>query len=40
VAHLKGNLVKAVRVHEFGPPEVMVVEELPDPVPGFTVRKK
>ena len=26
--------MKAIRVNEFGPPEVMRLEELPDPVPG------
>jgi NADPH2:quinone reductase len=26
--------VKAIRVHEFGSPDVMYVEEIPDPVPG------
>lgn len=26
--------MKAIRVHTFGPPEVMGVEELPDPIPG------
>ncbi len=26
--------MKAIRVHEFGPPEVMKLEEVPDPVPG------
>lgn len=26
--------MKATRVHEFGPPEVMRLEEVPDPVPG------
>jgi NADPH2:quinone reductase len=27
-------VVKAIRVHEFGPPEVMRLEEVPDPKPG------
>jgi NADPH2:quinone reductase len=26
--------MKAIRIHEFGPPEVMKVEEVPDPRPG------
>ncbi|HTP47102.1 MAG TPA: alcohol dehydrogenase catalytic domain-containing protein, partial [Casimicrobiaceae bacterium] len=26
--------MKAIRVHEFGPPEVMQLEDVPDPVPG------
>jgi len=26
--------MKAIRVHEFGPPEVMKLEEVPDPAPG------
>lgn len=26
--------MKAIRVHEFGPPEVMVLEDVPDPKPG------
>src|ERR1044071_7514726 len=26
--------MKAIRVKEFGPPEVMKLEELPDPIPG------
>ena len=26
--------MKAIRVHEFGPPEVMRLEEVPDPAPG------
>ena len=26
--------MKAIRVHEFGPPEVMRMEEVPDPAPG------
>ena len=26
--------MKAIRVHEFGPPEVMRIEEIPDPSPG------
>jgi len=26
--------VRAARVHEYGPPENLIVEELPDPVPG------
>lgn len=26
--------MKAIRVHEFGPPEAMRLEEVPDPVPG------
>jgi len=26
--------MKAVRVHEFGPPEVLELEEIPDPAPG------
>ena len=26
--------MKAIRVHEFGPPEVMQLEEIPDPKPG------
>ena len=26
--------MKAIRVHEFGPPEVMKLEDVPDPVPG------
>jgi NADPH:quinone reductase len=28
------NIMKAIRVHEFGEPENMVIEEVPDPVPG------
>ncbi|HTX64520.1 MAG TPA: NADPH:quinone reductase [Opitutaceae bacterium] len=26
--------MKAIRVHEFGPPEVMKLEDVPDPIPG------
>jgi NADPH2:quinone reductase len=26
--------MKAIHVHEFGPPEIMLLEELPDPKPG------
>src|SRR5450432_945273 len=26
--------MKAIRIHEFGPPEVMKFEETPDPAPG------
>ena len=26
--------MKAIRVHEFGEPEVMRLEEVPDPTPG------
>ncbi|HEY5973592.1 MAG TPA: alcohol dehydrogenase catalytic domain-containing protein, partial [Geobacteraceae bacterium] len=26
--------MKAIRVHEFGPPEVMRYEDVPDPLPG------
>lgn len=26
--------MKAVRIHQFGPPEVMKIEEIPDPTPG------
>jgi len=26
--------MKAIRIHEFGPPEVMKLEEVPDPLPG------
>src|SRR5262245_40590128 len=28
------NPMRAIRVHEFGPPSVMKVEEVPDPRPG------
>lgn len=27
-------VMKAIRVHEFGPPEVMKLEDVPDPLPG------
>ena len=27
--------MKAIHVHEFGPPEVMLLEEMEDPMPGF-----
>lgn len=30
----KEVLVKAIRIHQFGAPEVMRLEEVPDPVPG------
>ena len=26
--------MKAIRIHQFGPPEVMVLEEVPDPIPA------
>jgi len=26
--------MKAIQVHSFGPPEVMKLEEVPEPVPG------
>jgi NADPH:quinone reductase-like Zn-dependent oxidoreductase len=29
--------MKAIRVHQFGPPEVMQVEDVPDPSPGPVV---
>jgi NADPH2:quinone reductase len=28
------DTMKAIHVHEFGPPEIMLLEELPDPKPG------
>jgi NADPH:quinone reductase-like Zn-dependent oxidoreductase len=26
--------MKAARIHEFGPPEVIVIDEMPRPTPG------
>jgi NADPH2:quinone reductase len=31
---VRGGVVRAVRFHEFGPADVLGVEEVPDPVPG------
>ena len=33
-AKQKGAMMKAVRIHTFGPPSVMVIEDLPRPTPG------
>jgi NADPH:quinone reductase-like Zn-dependent oxidoreductase len=28
-------MMKAARIYKFGPPSVMVIEELPRPTPGY-----
>ena len=33
-ARQKGAMMKAARIQTFGPPSVMVIDELPQPAPG------